>query len=63
MTDYQAMSDAELRSFVLLNPQNQEAFYAYVDRINKANSNRQPKSPEEALAEIEQLVKFQSSAP
>jgi hypothetical protein len=54
--NYQAMSEAELRSFVLKNPANTEAFYAYVDKVNAANPNRQPKSPDEALSEIEKLT-------
>ncbi|MCW5315773.1 MAG: hypothetical protein V7K14_10265 [Nostoc sp.] len=51
------MTDAELRVYVLQNPNNTEAFHAYVDRLHAANPNPQLMSIEEAEAELERRVK------
>jgi hypothetical protein len=50
------MSDAELRAYVLQNPNNIEAFHAFVDRLHAANPNPQLLSVEEAEAELERKV-------
>jgi hypothetical protein len=50
------MTDAELRVYVLQNPHNTEAFYAYVDRLHLANPNPKLMSIEEAEAELERRV-------
>ncbi|BAY92408.1 MULTISPECIES: DUF6887 family protein [unclassified Tolypothrix] len=50
------MTDAELRVYVLHNPNNTEAFYAYVDRLHAANPNPKLMSIEEAEAELEKRV-------
>lgn len=51
------MTDAELRVYVLQNPNNTEAFHTYVDRLHAANPNPQLMSIEEAEAELERRVK------
>ncbi len=50
------MTDAELRAYVLQNPENTEAFHAYVDRLHTANPNPRLMSIEEAEAELERRV-------
>ncbi|MDZ8030217.1 MULTISPECIES: DUF6887 family protein [unclassified Nostoc] len=50
------MTDAELRAYVLQNPENTEAFHAYVDRLHAANPNPRLMSIEEAEAELERRV-------
>lgn len=50
------MSDTELRAYVLQNPNNTEAFHAYVDRLHAANPNPTLMSIEEAEAELERRV-------
>jgi hypothetical protein len=59
--DYEGMSEADLRAYVLQNPSNNEAFHAYVDRVNQENPNRIPMSADDALAEIKKRVSSQSS--
>ncbi|WP_427160371.1 DUF6887 family protein [Aliinostoc sp. HNIBRCY26] len=50
------MTDAQLRAYVLQNPQNTEAFHAYVDRLHSANPNPQLMKIEEAEIELERRV-------
>ncbi|MDZ8086718.1 MULTISPECIES: DUF6887 family protein [unclassified Nostoc] len=50
------MTDAELRAYVLQNPEKTEAFHAYVDRLHAANPNPRLMSIEEAEAELERRV-------
>ena len=54
--DYKIMSEADLRAYVMQNPNDQEAFYAYVDRVNELNPNRIPLSAEDAIAELQRQV-------
>lgn len=54
--DYKIMSEADLRAYVIQNPDDQEAFYAYVDRVNELNPNRTPMSAEDAIAELQRQV-------
>lgn len=50
--DFETMSKAELRSYVLAHRQNDEAFYKFVDRLKADNKNPVwhpcPKTPEDA---------------
>ncbi|MBN3871702.1 DUF6887 family protein [Nostoc sp. JL33] len=55
-TNFMDMTDAELRAYVLQNPDNTEAFHAYVDRLHAANPNPRLMSIEEAEAELERRV-------
>ncbi len=54
--DYKIISEADLRAYVMENPNDQEAFYAYVDRVNELNPNRTPMSAEDAIAELQRQV-------
>jgi hypothetical protein len=54
--DYKKMSESELRAYVMQNSDDQEAFYAYVDRVNELNPNRTPMSAEDAVAELQRQV-------
>lgn len=54
--DYKAMGEADLRAYAIQNPDNQEAFYAYVDRVNELNPNRTPMSASDAIAELQKQV-------
>lgn len=54
--DYKIMSEADLRAYTIQNPDDQEAFYAYVDRVNELNPDRTPMSAEDAIAELQRQV-------
>lgn len=59
MTDFEKMSRAELRAYLVAHPDNQEAFYKFVDRF-KADPNgsgwHPPVETLEDLARVSQLI-------
>ncbi|MEH1780253.1 MAG: hypothetical protein V7L26_14245 [Nostoc sp.] len=50
--DYESMSKEELRAYVLINRDNQEAFYAYMDKLRE--SSRVKCDSEEQFTELVQ---------
>lgn len=54
--DYKAMSEADLRTYAIQNPDAIEAFHAYVDKVNELNPDRTPMSAEDAIAELQRQV-------
>lgn len=53
--DYQAMSDSDLLAYVKQHPEDNEAFYVYVDR-KRAGSNAVPITIEQAEIELEKRI-------
>ncbi|BDA74349.1 hypothetical protein CAL7716_085150 [Calothrix sp. PCC 7716] len=60
--DYKTMSEVNLRAYVVQNPDDQEAFYAYVDRVNDDYPNRTPMSPENAVTELQRRMAQENEA-
>ncbi|MUG95327.1 hypothetical protein F7734_24360 [Scytonema sp. UIC 10036] len=54
--NYNAMSDNDLLNYVKQHPEDNEAFYTYIDRKRAANPNPKPMSIEEAEAELQRRV-------
>ena len=50
--DYSAMSDNDLLTYVKQHPEDNEAFYAYVDRKRAASVHATPMTLEEAEIEL-----------
>ena len=53
--DYKAMSDSDLLAYVKQHPEDQEAFYIYVDR-KRTGSNAVPMTIEQAEIELEKRI-------
>ena len=56
--DFDAMTKAELRAYLISHPNDQDAFYMFVDRFTSEATSpifNMPKSPDE-IKEIEQLI-------
>jgi hypothetical protein len=54
--NFNSMSDSELKSYILQNPDDIHAFYAYVDRMHAANPNPVLMTVEEAEVELERRI-------
>ena len=54
--DYSAMSDSDLLTYVKQHPEDNEAFYAYVDRKRAVSTNATPMTLEEAEIELQRRV-------
>jgi hypothetical protein len=52
--DFETMSKADLRAYVLAHPEDQEGFYALVDRLHT-----EPSRPLKSLEDLEQLPEVQ----
>jgi hypothetical protein len=57
--NFQAMSQKELQSYVLAHRDDQEAFYAYVDRLHQ-EGNWIEMPPVESVEDLEQYPDFTS---
>ncbi|AUT04453.1 hypothetical protein CLI64_21440 [Nostoc sp. CENA543] len=58
-TDFNKMTKAELRAYVVAHPNDQAAFYAFVDRFTAGATTEtfaMPQSPAE-IAEVDSLVR------
>ena len=54
--DYSTMSDNDLLAYVKQHPEDNEAFYAYVDRKRADNANATPMTLEQAEIELQKRV-------
>jgi len=57
--DYSAMSDNDLLAYVKRHPEDNEAFYAYVDRKRATSVNVTPMTLEQAEIELQRRVSQQ----
>ena len=57
--DYSAMSDSDLLAYVKQHPEDNEAFYTYVDRKRAASGNATPMTLEQAEIELQRRVNQQ----
>lgn len=53
-TDFNTMTKAELRAYLVAHPDEQEAFYAFVDRFT-AEASRETFAMPQSQADIEEL--------
>lgn len=58
--DYNMMSNSELLTYVRQHPEDNEAFYAFVDRKRAASPNAVPMTVEQAEIELEQRINQRS---
>ena len=57
--DYRTMSDNDLLAYVKQHPEDNEAFYTYVDRKRLLNTNATPMTLEQAEIELQRRIKQQ----
>ncbi len=57
--DYSAMSDNDLLAYVKQHPEDNEAFYVYVDRKRAASPNATPMTLEQAEIELQRRISQQ----
>ena len=54
--DYNVMSESDLLAYVKQYPENNEAFYAYIDRKRAASVNATPMTLEQAEIELQRRI-------